>query len=142
MLKRLGAPIPLIFITAYGDVPMVVEAMKSGAQDFIEKPFRDQDLLDCVHRALATDRKTREEKSTIEEIRKRLSTLTRREADVMQRVVNGHSNKVIAMDLGLSQRTVEIHRAHVMEKMAVRSVAMLARAVQSAETGGSRLDLD
>ena len=132
VLKRLGAPIPLIFITAYGDVPMAVDAMKSGAIDFIEKPFRDQDLLDRVHQALAMDRQRRVDERRIDSIRKRLATLTPRESEVMQRVVEGQSNKVIAMDLGVSQRTVEIHRAHVMEKMGTRSVATLVSAVQAA----------
>ena len=135
-LKRLGAPIPVIFITAYGDVPMAVEAMKSGALDFIEKPFRDQDLLDRVNQALSRDRKRRAEEERFETIRKRLVTLTPRETEVMHRVVEGQSNKVIAMDLGVSQRTVEIHRAHVMQKMGMRSVAMLVRAVQSVDNGG------
>ena len=135
-LKRLGAPIPVIFITAYGDVPMAVEAMKSGALDFIEKPFRDQDLLDRVNQALAQDRKLRAEEHKVDSVRKRLATLTPRETEVMHRVVEGQSNKVIAMDLGVSQRTVEIHRAHVMQKMGMRSVAMLVRAVQSVDNGG------
>ena len=137
-LKHLGAPIPVIFITAYGDVPMAVEAMKSGALDFIEKPFRDQDLLDRVNQALAQDRKRRAEEQRVETIRKRLATLTPRETEVMHRVVEGQSNKVIAMDLGVSQRTVEIHRANVMQKMGTRSVAMLVRAVQSVESGDNR----
>ena len=135
-LKRLGAPIPVIFITAYGDVPMAVEAMKSGALDFIEKPFRDQDLLDRVNQALAQDRKRRAEEHKADSVRKRLATLTPRETEVMHGVVEGQSNKVIAMDLGVSQRTVEIHRAHVMQKMGTRSVAMLVRAVQSVDSGG------
>jgi len=137
VLKRLGAPIPLIFITAYGDVPMAVDAMKSGAIDFIEKPFRDQDLLDRVHQALALDRQRRADEQRVESIRKRLATLTPRESEVMQCVVRGQSNKVIAMDLGVSQRTVEIHRAHVMRKMGARSVAMLVSNVQSAQSDDS-----
>ena len=138
VLKRLGAPIPLIFVTAYGDVPMAVDAMKSGALDFIEKPFRDQDLLDRVNEALARDRKRRADEQKVDSVRKRLATLTPRETEVMQRVVEGQSNKVIAMDLAVSQRTVEIHRANVMQKMGTRSVAMLVRAVQSLESGDSR----
>ncbi len=135
-LKRLGAPIPLIFVTAYGDVPMAVEAMKSGALDFIEKPFRDQDLLDRVNQALARDRKRRAEEERVASIRKRLSSLTPRETEVMQCVIQGDSNKLIAARLGVSRRTVEIHRANVMQKMSTRSVAMLVRAVQSVESGG------
>jgi len=132
-LKERGAPIPLIFITGHGDVPMAVDAMKSGALDFIEKPFRDQDLLDRVHQALAWDKERRTENLQTLAIRERLATLTPRETEVMERVVQGQANKVIAMDLGVSQRTVEIHRARVMEKMAVRSVAKLVRAVEAAK---------
>ena len=142
VLKRLGAPIPLIFITAYGDVPMAVDAMKSGAIDFIEKPFRDQELLDRVHQALALDRQRRAEELRVDSIRKRLATLTPRESEVMQRVVEGQANKVIAMDLGVSQRTVEIHRARVMEKMGARSVAMLVSAVQTVKSNDSQPGVD
>ena len=139
-LKRLGAPIPVIFITAYGDVPMAVEAMKSGALDFIEKPFRDQDLLDCVNQALVRDRTRRADEEKVDSIRDRLATLTPQESEVMQRVVKGQSNKVIAMELAVSQRTVEIHRASVMQKMGTRSVAMLVRAVQSVESSDHRMN--
>ena len=133
-LNRRGAKIPLIFITGHGDVPMAVDAMKSGALDFIEKPFRDQDLLDRVQQALAWDKERRIENLKTLAIRERLATLTPRETEVMECVVQGQANKVIAMDLGVSQRTVEIHRARVMEKMAVRSVAKLVRAVEAAKS--------
>lgn len=133
-LNERGAPIPLVFITGHGDVPMAVGAMKSGALDFIEKPFRDQDLLDRVHQALGWDKERRTENLETLAIRERLATLTPRETEVMERVVQGQANKVIAMDLGVSQRTVEIHRARVMEKMAVRSVAKLVRAVEAAKS--------
>ena len=133
-LNRVGAQIPLIFITGHGDVPMAVDAMKSGALDFIEKPFRDQDLLDRVQQALAWDKERRIENLKTLAIRERLATLTPRETEVMECVVQGQANKVIAMDLGVSQRTVEIHRARVMEKMAVRSVAKLVRAVEAAKS--------
>ena len=133
-LNRRGAQIPLIFITGHGDVPMAVDAMKSGALDFIEKPFRDQDLLDRVQQALAWDKERRIENLKTLAIRERLATLTPRETEVMECVVQGQANKVIAMDLGVSQRTVEIHRARVMEKMAVRSVAKLVRAVEAAKS--------
>ncbi len=133
-LNRDGAQIPLIFITGHGDVPMAVDAMKSGALDFIEKPFRDQDLLDRVQQALAWDKERRIENLKTLAIRERLATLTPRETEVMECVVQGQANKVIAMDLGVSQRTVEIHRARVMEKMAVRSVAKLVRAVEAAKS--------
>ncbi len=133
-LNRRGAHIPLIFITGHGDVPMAVDAMKSGALDFIEKPFRDQDLLDRVQQALAWDKERRIENLKTLAIRERLATLTPRETEVMERVVQGQANKVIAMDLGVSQRTVEIHRARVMEKMGIRSVAKLVRAVEAAKS--------
>ena len=133
-LNRRGAPIPLIFITGHGDVPMAVDAMKSGALDFVEKPFRDQDLLDRVHQALTWDKERQIENLKTLAIRERLATLTPRETEVMQCVVQGQANKVIAMDLGLSQRTVEIHRARVMGKMGVRSVAKLVRAVEAAKS--------
>ncbi len=133
-LNRLGAHVPLIFITGHGDVPMAVDAMKSGALDFVEKPFRDQDLLDRVHQALTWDNERRTENLKTLAIRERLATLTPRETEVMERVVQGQANKVIAMDLGVSQRTVEIHRARVMEKMGVRSVAKLVRAVEAAKS--------
>ena len=133
-LNRRGAQLPLIFITGHGDVPMAVDAMKSGALDFIEKPFRDQDLLDRMQQALAWDKERRIENLKTLAIRERLATLTPRETEVMECVVQGQANKVIAMDLGVSQRTVEIHRARVMEKMAVRSVAKLVRAVEAAKS--------
>ena len=133
-LNQRGAPIPLIFITGHGDVPMAVDAMKSGALDFIQKPFRDQDLLDRVHQALIWDKERRTENLETLAIRERLATLTPRETEVMDRVAQGQANKVIAMDLGVSQRTVEIHRARVMEKMGVRSVARLVRAVEAAKS--------
>ena len=132
-LNRRGAQLPLIFITGHGDVPMAVDAMKSGALDFIEKPFRDQDLLDRVQQALAWDKERRIENLKTLAIRERLATLTPRETEVMECVVQGQANKVIAMDLGVSQRTVEIHRARVMEKMGIRSVAKLVRAVEAAK---------
>ena len=133
-LTRLGAHIPLIFITGHGDVPMAVDAMKSGALDFIEKPFRDQDLLDRVNQAVSWDKERRTRNLETLAIRERLAALTPRETEVMERVVQGQANKVIAMDLGVSQRTVEIHRARVMEKMEVRSVAKLVHAVEAAKS--------
>ena len=118
----------MIFITGHGDVPMAVNAMKSGAADFIQKPFRDQDLIDRIHKALARDLDTRKWRAQEKVIRERLALLTPREAEVMQRVVKGHANKVIAMDLGVSQRTVELHRARVMHKLKMRSLADLVSA--------------
>ncbi len=126
-LSRRGAIIPVIFITGHGDVPMAVEAMKSGAFDFLQKPFSPRDLLDRIARALTADAEARHALSLTEDLRRRHSTLTPREKEVMSLIVAGNANKVIAMDLGLSERTVEIHRARVMEKMASRSVAHLVR---------------
>jgi FixJ family two-component response regulator len=128
-LNEQRAGIPIVFITGHGDVPMAVSAMKSGAIDFVQKPFRDQDLLDRIHKALAQDREQRERHTEEREIRKRLELLTPRETEVMQRVVRGQANKVIAMDLGVSQRTVELHRARVMHKLGMRSLADLVNAV-------------
>ena len=123
------ADVPVIFITGHGDVPMAVNAMKSGASDFVQKPFRDQDLIDRIHKALAQDRERRAWRAEEKIIRGRLALLTPREAEVMKRVVRGQANKVIAMDLGVSQRTVELHRARVMRKLKMRSLAELVSAV-------------
>lgn len=120
---------PLIFITGHGDVPMAVTAMKRGAADFIQKPFRDQELIDRIHQALEQDKSRRAARQEEREIRERIKTLTPREAEVMERVVSGQANKVIAMDLGVSQRTVELHRARVMRKLRMRSLAELVQAV-------------
>lgn len=122
--------IPIIFITGHGDVPMAVTAMKSGAVDFLQKPFRDQDLIDRIHKALDRDGVARRGRAEREEIRARLALLTPREREVMERVARGQANKVIAMDLGVSQRTVELHRARVMKKLRLRSVAELVHAIE------------
>jgi len=126
-LHKRGHRIPLIFVTGHGDVPMAVEAMKKGAFDFVQKPFRDQDLLDRVNHALHQDHSLRQETADKDEVSQRWSTLTQREKEVMALIVEGKANKVVAQDLGLSERTVEIHRARVMEKMQVRSVAQLVK---------------
>jgi FixJ family two-component response regulator len=123
------AEIPVIFITGHGDVPMAVTAMKSGAADFIQKPFRDQDLIDRINKALALDGERRKGRAEEDDIRRRIALLTPREKEVMERVVRGQANKVIAMDLGVSQRTVELHRARVMRKVKLRSVAELVHAI-------------
>ena len=128
-LNERASTIPILFITGHGDVPMAVDAMKSGALDFIQKPFRDQDLLDRIHQALERDQAHREDNRAIADIRDRVARLTAREKEVMERVVKGQANKVIALDLGVSQRTVEIHRARVMQKMRARSLAELVRMV-------------
>jgi two-component system, LuxR family, response regulator FixJ len=124
-LNARGAVLPIIFVTGHGDVPMAVEAMQRGAMDFLQKPFRDQDLLDRITKALEKDRAGRELLGNRERIRARLATLTPREREIMVLVTQGKANKVIAADLDLSQRTVEIHRAHVMEKMGANSLAHL-----------------
>ncbi len=129
LLNLKGATIPVIFITGHGDIPMAVEAMQQGAFDFLQKPFRDQDLLDRVQRALDKDRKTRLELGERDRIRDRLESLTPREREVLTLVTRGKPNKVMAAELGVSQRTVEIHRARVMEKMGASSLAQLVRMV-------------
>lgn len=128
-LNEQRAEVPIIFITGHGDVPMAVNAMKAGAADFIQKPFRDQDLIDRIHKALDKDKERRAARAEEDTIRARLALLTPRETEVMQRVVRGQANKVIAMDLGVSQRTVELHRARVMRKLKMRSLAELVHAV-------------
>ena len=126
-LIQRGNSIPIIFITGHGDVPMAVEAMQKGAVDFIQKPFRDQELLDRIHLALRTDEERRAEAERIDEVQSLIGRLTQREHEVFDLVVTGKPNKVIAYELGVSQRTVEIHRARVMEKMQARSLADLVR---------------
>jgi FixJ family two-component response regulator len=128
-LNERRVEIPIIFITGHGDVPMAVTAMKSGAADFIQKPFRDQDLIDRIHKALEQDRERRKGRAEEDAIRARIALLTPRESEVMQRVARGQANKVIAMDLGVSQRTVELHRARVMRKLKMRTVAELVHAI-------------
>jgi FixJ family two-component response regulator len=134
-LNRRGAIIPVIFITGHGDVPMAVEAMQHGAVDFLQKPFSDKDLTDRIQRAIATDIRNRTLLGQKDRVRARLAALTRREMQVLQLVTLGKSNKVVAADLGVSQRTVEIHRAHLMEKMEATSLAHLVRMTMIAGMG-------
>jgi RNA polymerase sigma factor (sigma-70 family) len=118
---------PIVMITGHGDVPMAVRAVQAGASDFIEKPFRDQVLLDSVHRAITQDAESRGEASRIADIEKRLARLTPREREVLELVMAGDRNKVIASRLGVSQSTVEAHRAKVMEKMEAKTLSDLMR---------------
>jgi len=126
-LNRSGAMVPVILITGHGDIPMAVQAMKDGAFDFLQKPFRDQELLDRINAALKQDAENRAIVEKHADLKRRAESLTPREHEVMALVVDGRANKVIAIDLGLSERTVEIHRANVMDKMGARSVAHLVK---------------
>jgi FixJ family two-component response regulator len=119
--------IPVIFITAHGDIPMSVRALKSGAVEFLTKPFRDQDLLDAIHQALQRDRAAREQQAAIHDLQGRYQALTAREREVMALVVCGLLNKQIASEIGASEATVKIHRGHVMQKMQAGSVVDLLR---------------
>jgi FixJ family two-component response regulator len=118
---------PVIMMTGHGDIPMSVQAMKAGAVDFLTKPFRDQDMLDAVARAIAQDKKQREEEEAVAHLRKKYDSLTPRERDVMALVTKGLMNKQIAAEVGLSEITVKIYRGQVMKKMAARSVPDLVR---------------
>ena len=126
-LNEMGSTLPIIFITGHGDVPMAVEAMQKGAVDFIQKPFRDQELLDRIGEAVKADQERRIAREEQGAVRARIEKLTKREREVLDLVVTGKPNKVIAYELGVSQRTVEIHRARVMEKMEAKSLADLVR---------------
>jgi FixJ family two-component response regulator len=134
-LAERGATIPIVFVTAHGDVPMAVQAMRAGAVDFLQKPFRDQDLIDKIQAAIARHRRLLSMAEDADAVRTRLDTLTPREREVMAMVVQGKANKVIAIDLGISKRTVEIHRARVMEKMEAQSLSHLVQMAMG--TGGS-----
>jgi two-component system response regulator FixJ len=128
-LLELGSELPIIFVTAHGDVPTAVEAVKDGAVDFIQKPFPEEKLLDKINSALELDKRRRRERNERKEIERRVQSLTPREREVMARVAGGTMNKNIARQLGISQRTVEIHRARVMEKMRASSVPHLVQMI-------------
>ena len=129
-LSQAGRKLPIVFITGHGDVPSTVRAMKGGAVDFLQKPFNDEDLLDCVRRALAHSMRHRAEQAERHEVDLRLKQLTMREHEVMLQVLTGKLNKQIAADLGISEKTIKVHRGRVMQKMRVDSVVELARLVE------------
>ena len=129
-LREMELPIPIVFITAHGDIPMTVKAMKSGAVQFLTKPFRDQDLLDAIHEALERDRTQRQQRDEIAVFQQRYARLTTREREVMNLVVSGLLNKQIASELGTSEITVKTHRSQIMRKMQAGSLADLVRAAE------------
>jgi two-component system response regulator FixJ len=126
-LKQLSCSIPIIFITGHGDIPMAVLAMRLGAIDFIRKPFNEQDLIDRINEALTIDEKQYEKVVNEHNSKSKVDSLSAREREVFERVADGAMNKAIAADLGISERTVEVHRSHVMEKLEVRTLAELVR---------------
>ena len=131
-------PIPIIFITGHGDIPMSVRAIKDGAVEFLAKPFRDQDLLDAIQHALELDRAARSDRAVVAELRHRYESLTKREREVMALIVSGLLNKQVAAELESSEVTIKIHRAHVMRKMKAESVVQLVHMAEKIGGPGSR----
>jgi FixJ family two-component response regulator len=129
-LAESSLEIPIIFITGHGDIPMTVQAMKAGAIEFLTKPFREQDLLDAIHRAINFDRAARLQRAKFEDLRKRYHSLTTREREVMAHVVAGMLNKQVAHELGTTEKTIKVHRGHIMQKMGAKSFADLVRAAE------------
>lgn len=129
-LSQAGRDLPIVFITGHGDVPTTVRAMRGGAFDFLQKPFNDQELLDCVQRALALSRQQQAERAERRELQGRVDALTPREREVLMQVITGKLNKQIAGDLGIAEKTIKIHRGRVMQKMRANSVADLVRMVE------------
>jgi RNA polymerase sigma factor (sigma-70 family) len=134
-LRAANVEIPIIFITGHGDVPTSVKAMKAGALDFLSKPFRDEDLLAAVEQAIVRDTQQQSQRDTLDSLAERLATLTPREREVLELVVQGLLNKQIAATLGSSEKTVKIHRGRVMQKMQIQSVADLVRASEKLGIG-------
>lgn len=141
-LNQLNSILPIIFVTGHGDVPMAVEAMQQGAVDFVQKPYREQELLEKIRQAMALDEDNRNSLQQQQDILARIEDLTPREHDVMRLMVKGSTNKIIADELNISQRTVEIHRARVMEKLHAKSLAHLVRMTLSLESGAKSKSTD
>ena len=137
-LADAGVQIPIIFITGHGSIPLSVKAMKAGAVDFIEKPFEDQKLIDAIHAAIAQNKQFITEQAEINELQQRIDSLTPREHEVFMLVVSGMLNKQIAFDLGMSEKTVKVHRARVMHKMTAASLADLVRMAEKTKHSDSR----
>lgn len=137
-LAAAGIHLPIVFMTGHGDIPMSVQAMKAGAVDFLTKPFRQQEMIHAVQRALAADRKRRAEQAAVAALRRLYELLTTREREIIALVTAGQRNKRIAADLGISEITVKIHRVHIMRKMRAQSIADLVRIADVLELPGAR----